>query len=89
MRPSDPRNKPPSEPADVIETEWGPASVKAAQQIAKEPNMYCDHERFQMHCSICFQKFEADSREEVLKLVLDHEAEPHELKVKEEKKADA
>ncbi len=35
---------------------------------------YVDHEVFQAFCRFCFQKIEADSYEEVLKKVEEHEA---------------
>ena len=34
---------------------------------------YCDHERYQLHCLYCHQRFEADSAAEALLLVMEHE----------------
>lgn len=35
--------------------------------------MYCDHERFQIHCRFCQEKLEADSIEEAMRLAEAHE----------------
>jgi hypothetical protein len=36
VRPSDPRLKPQNVEEEVIQTDWGPASVKVAREMARE-----------------------------------------------------
>lgn len=59
----------------------------SVETVNKRKLMLRGSERFQTHCQICCRPYEADSREQVVALVVEHErkfgGQPHSAKDKE------